>query len=227
MKRPPYDPNNKKDFAELEALSNKLLGDEYAARTKARTKAREAEDARWDTYEPSAAEIAMIGGRLSRNGLKEVAGVAAAYKLYAEGVMRETAFEQYRYRQWARPRIIRRLDNKDVEQAILLAGDDPQLLHFIARYRRAPGKQINRRQEKSDKQGDFSSQKKALMNALLAEWRLLHRVLWKTQRIAVRSASRSEEYSPKLTALKIILRRRGYGDDEKLFGQMDNWDKNH
>jgi hypothetical protein len=41
MTKKVYDPNNEKDFAEWEALSNKLLNDEYAARAAA----REAEDA--------------------------------------------------------------------------------------------------------------------------------------------------------------------------------------
>jgi hypothetical protein len=195
MTKKVYDPNNEKDFAEWEALSNKLLNDEDAAREAV----REAEDA--------------AAKARSEAVCRDDISAAEWAAICAEADKAEADHEKLNYQDWARRRIVECLDNDDVEHAISLAGDDPQLLRFIIRkisYRRGRGERINR-------PGEFPPHKQRWFDDLLKEAALL-RKLWETQP--------SKVLSPLDTALKIVLRRRGGGDDEQLFDELKGWYSN-
>jgi hypothetical protein len=131
--------------SELYELSQKLL--------------KEAHEARWHAYEPTAVDIAELGGKLSPSGKAE----------YQEHV-----------RRIKRDQILAARDKDDIKDAFAIAGTDKKLLAFLAeRLHRKRGEQKTRPR-------DHNPAKASQFDALLAESALL-RQLWKEHNIKVRA----------------------------------------
>jgi hypothetical protein len=98
-------------------------------------------------YEPTALDIALVGGRLSAEGIAELGGERKAKRwyppknqeLFERNIRKQEEYVQEMYR---RGRVMVALDKGkgDKEAALKLAGSDPAFLRMIARYKRAQGR---------------------------------------------------------------------------------------
>jgi hypothetical protein len=208
-----YDLSISKEFAALEQRSNKLL-DQLP------------KPSRFDPNdETTAAEIALIGGKLTYEGFAEVGGIEQAEELHDEGIARDE-YDRYsiaskqpvRYR--PREDIAAAIDKGDHGEAERIAGSDAELWRFLHNYKRRPGKQKHRPQDHSDV-------RRAALEDLWNESNLL-RQLWEQHDIKL--ITKETKYKgPERVAIAIVARRaaRPFKDDaEKLEKQLISWGKN-
>jgi hypothetical protein len=210
MKR--YDYDDKR----LEERSNELLDKHFELLHK-----HSSEQSGFDsTNDTTAAEIALMGGKLTPKGFAEVGGVEKAEQLRAEGIARDDylqdpkEFERHR----AREQIIAAIDNNNRNEAARIAGSDYELLCLAATFKRRPGQQKLR-------PNDYSDVKRALFDDLWNQVTLL-RDLWKRNEIEV-VTRQGELTGPKPVAIRIVARRAGkLLDIDDLEQKLTNWDKN-
>jgi hypothetical protein len=175
--------------AELERLSNELLDEALRKQDEALLE------------QVSARDIAMMGGKLSAKGLAEVGGEAAAEQLRQMEDKINDAHSRLLGRRLQRGRIVRAIENGDINAASALAGSNLELHKFVARVavqKRRPGEQKNRPR-------DHSPMDRQVLEIWWDQINLL-REIWKKREIKVDTSDLNPQ-GPKGAALYIVLRR--------------------